>query len=1123
MKNKKSLFLTFSAILLLTLSGFGQCDITASGNPLEICVGDCVTLTSSGGCPTYLMYNDFNNQTIGTGWSSNAQPSFNNPCGSFGSDGTPYCWVGDAATNPRNLTTVAYAVTSDCQICFDFRMSIQADASPCEGPDEMDEGVSLQYSTNGGLTWIDITYFCPDGNQYPSNAWVGSSSAGGGSGTPFNTWANYCFNVPPGAAGPNTMFQWHQDMVTDVTFDHWGVDNVFIFCPPPSQTVTWYENPGTTGGTGGPIIYNDFNPPQQCPTTTTTYTVVLTDGTDTDSEDITVVVYGPPTLTFTLPATFCSNDPAYNLVGNPAGGTFSGTGVTGSSFNPGGVATGTPIDITYTYNTWNAGGTAILCTHTVTNSTLVNPVPTCSISANDVCVTSNSTVSYTGNAGAGATYSWNWGGGSAVSGSGAGPYQISWPNAGTFTISVTVTENGCSSSCTEDVDVWAAGSPNCCTMPTPNAGPDNAICGLNYTLQGIASVGTGTWTSSGPGTASFGNANSATSTVTVSTFGTYTFTWTEDNGGVCVANDAVTITFNATAPANAGADQTICGGGSATLTASGGTSYQWSNGGGTASITVSPVATTNYIVTVDDGTGCPGTDTATVFVNAQPNANAGTGGSYCSDTYTFNAIASVGTGTWTYTGPGTASFSNVNSPNSNVTVSTWGTYTFTWTENNNGCIDSDDVTVTFNYTPTSTFTALPASICLGDNVTVSYTGTGSGAAIFNWNWGTATANPGTGAGPHTVTFPTAGTHNISLSVTEAGCTSPITTVPVTVNPIPTSTFTINQPDCFGDEAVLTYTGNATGAATYTWGFGGGSGNPGSGAGPQYVSYAAAGTYQVTLEVTENGCTSLQTQQQVTVPTQMTASIAGTDILCHGELNGQADLTAGGGTIPYTYLWSNGSTNEDLTNVAANTYGVVVTDANMCTVSAYVTITEPPALIIVAPDDKYICNGQIANLTATASGGTGTLTYYWNGVPGTATYSVSPSSQTTYSVYVIDQNGCQSATESVTVNVSPNVVLELFANETYVCPGDPAVISANIYNGVPPYYVYNSYGDVISPPVIINPYQDTSITLFVEDQCGSIATDDINIGVYPLPPVSFAADNYQGCVPFTVNFNENSPD
>jgi VCBS repeat-containing protein len=76
-----------------------------------------------------------------------------------------------------------------------------------------------------------------------------------------------------------------------------------------------------------------------------------------------------------------------------------------------------------------------------------------------------------------------------------------------------------------------------------------------------------------------------------------------------VYSNTVTKTVNGSPVANAGTDQTICNGSSATLTASGGTSYAWSNSlGNTATVTASPTVTTTYTVTVTDANGCTATD-----------------------------------------------------------------------------------------------------------------------------------------------------------------------------------------------------------------------------------------------------------------------------------------------------------------------------------------------------------------------------------------------------------------------------------------------------------------------------------------------------------------------------------
>ena len=105
------------------------------------------------------MNNNFNDGTPGTGWVATTGVDFTNPCGP-GPDNT-HLWMGGNVPIPRILTTVPFSVTTDCIISFWLKFSIQGQSSPCEGPDLVGEGVSLQYSIDNGNTWV-IAYFRPD-------------------------------------------------------------------------------------------------------------------------------------------------------------------------------------------------------------------------------------------------------------------------------------------------------------------------------------------------------------------------------------------------------------------------------------------------------------------------------------------------------------------------------------------------------------------------------------------------------------------------------------------------------------------------------------------------------------------------------------------------------------------------------------------------------------------------------------------------------------------------------------------------------------------------------------------------------------------------------------------------
>ncbi|WP_300660609.1 hypothetical protein, partial [Fluviicola sp.] len=146
-------------LLLLTHYSviFAQCDINASASSTTITCGQPVSLTAFGSSTGQMVLNEtFNGGAFGSGWGATpGSTNFNNPCSSGGVDGTPHAWMGSTTSVPRTLTSAPYnltAATAGVSICFDLLFAEQGDAAPCEGPDEPDEGVYLQYSINGGAT-----------------------------------------------------------------------------------------------------------------------------------------------------------------------------------------------------------------------------------------------------------------------------------------------------------------------------------------------------------------------------------------------------------------------------------------------------------------------------------------------------------------------------------------------------------------------------------------------------------------------------------------------------------------------------------------------------------------------------------------------------------------------------------------------------------------------------------------------------------------------------------------------------------------------------------------------------------------------------------------------------------
>jgi len=156
----------------------------------------------------------------------------------------------------------------------------------------------------------------------------------------------------------------------------------------------------------------------------------------------------------------------------------------------------------------------------------------------------------------------------------------------------------------------------------------------------------------------------------------------------------------------------------------------------------------------------------------------------------------------------------------------------------------------------------------------------------------------------------------------------------------------------------------------------------------------------------------------------------TDVLCNGGNNGSAVVNVSGGSMPYTYLWSNGATTGSISNLSAGIYSVVVTDNVGATVTASVTITEPSPLVINTTINHASCNLSNGSISATVSGGT--PPYDWGNGSTSNSIMMAGLLPGTYSISVSDVNGCsKTVTSSVnTIGISINI-----AATGITCKGD----------------------------------------------------------------------------------------
>ena len=506
------------------------------------------------------------------------------------------------------------------------------------------------------------------------------------------------------------------------------------------------------------------------------------------------------------------------------------------------------------------------------------------------------------------------------------------------------------------------------------------------------------------------NTAESTASITVSPSTTTSYEVTVTKNG-CESKDTVKVTVNgsntppSTVTADAGKDQTICSGNSATLTATGGTNYKWNSGETTASITVNPTSTTTYTVEVSDGTNSD-TDEVIVTVESAPQADAG------SDV----VIESGQSITLTATG-GDNYLWNTAESTASITVSPSTTTSYEVTVTKNGCESKDTVKVTVNgsNTPPSTVTAdagKDQSICAGNSATL----TATGGTNYKWNSGETTAS---------ITVNPTSTTTYTVEVSD-GTNSDTDEVIVTVESAP-------QADAGSDvviESGQSITLTATGGDNYLW-------NTAESTASITVSPSTTTSYEVT--VTKNGCESKDTVKVTvngsnTPPSTVTADAGKDQSICAGN---SATLTATGGT---NYKWSTGETTASITvnPTSTTTYTVEVSDGtNSDTDEVIVTVESAPQAMRV----RMWLSNQVKVRTLTATGGDN---YLWNTAETTASITVSPTTTTSYEV-TVTKNGCESKdTVKVTVNRSttpPSTVTADAGKDQTICAGNSATLTA----------------------------------------------------------------------------------
>ena len=197
-----------------------------------------------------------------------------------------------------------------------------------------------------------------------------------------------------------------------------------------------------------------------------------------------------------------------------------------------------------------------------------------------------------------------------------------------------------------------------------------------------------------------------------------------------------------------------------------------------------------------------------------------------------------------------------------------------------------------------------------------------------------------------------------------------------------------------------------------------------------ITGLSGGTYVVEIK-DANACVSNSMTVVINEPPALTVNLGSiTDVTCNGLATGAIDINVGGGTSPYNYNWSNLTTLEDASGLAAGTYSVVVTDFNGCGVTLNnLVVNEPAVLTVGITSDVIVCNGDQTTFYATPNGGNGGESFLWS---NTATGATMMDVAGTYDVLVTDAKGC-TANNTITV-ADPALIVVTPAQTEVSCNG-----------------------------------------------------------------------------------------
>ncbi len=724
------------------------------------------------------------------------------------------------------------------------------------------------------------------------------------------------------------------------------------------------------------------------PTTDGTFTITYQLGTGScvTQDQMQVVVHPLPVVSITSQLGVCVDAGPQTLVAVPAGGTWSGTGITdplAGTFEPALSGVGS-FPLTYAYS--DAHG----CSNSASTLAMVNPLPTAAFS-NAATACSGAPFHFTDMSQGASVWAWDFGDGT-TSANPAPDHVFAAAGSYTVTQSVTTTE-GCTSSISHDITVWAGPTVAFNLSPAQGCGPLVVTLDNQSTGNGMSYL----WDFGDGGSSVLEQPGQRTYQAGVLSDTTYTITLTATNA--CGSADSMrTVTVHPAPTAQFGPNfDSGCSPWPVTfsnVTVGQADTFHWDFGDGLSSTTQDSLvqhtywtgaASSAFTITLVAANAC-GSDTATYTITVQPNTitaffNTDTTSGCAPLTVNFTQY-SIGATNWHWDlGDGNVSTAQ----NVSNTYANAGNYTATLFADNGCSYDTVSVVIHVQSAPPAEFSIGQGLHCTG--TLVQFTNGTPSPAGLSWSFGDGGSST-LSAPQHAYTA--AGNYNVTLTVASAlnDCPSVLTQT-VQVLPTPAATFT-PSPASGCIPLNVQFANASTGADFVQWNFG--DGNTGTATAPAHV-FTVAGAYTVQLVAESlNGCTDTATATVTAFPLPMAAFSQSAFTNCYAPANVQF-TDASTGALGHTWDFGNG-TSSGLNNpmamyTAPGTYAITLTVDNQygCTATStgqFVLYPTPAALFSATPQPG--CAGypiQFNNLSVNATH------YAWDFGDGNASLADAP--------------------------------------------------------------------------------------------------------------------------------------